>query len=131
LSGGSSHRLPEEVIHFRHQGNGIETSAKCFVCLHQFGHAPSRQAILFDSLLNCFDQILVPERLDQKRHCPGSHCPNTHRDIAMAGDKYNGNLHGDLSHSGLQIKPAQSRQVYIEHQAAGHIGALTSQEVLS
>jgi hypothetical protein len=35
--------LAEEVIHFRHQGNGIETSAKCFVCLHQFGHAPSHQ----------------------------------------------------------------------------------------
>ncbi len=48
----------------------------------------------------------------------------------MAGDEDDGNFHGDLSHSILQIKPAQSGQLHIEHQAAGHIGALAPQELL-
>jgi hypothetical protein len=56
---------------------------------------------------------------------------DAHRDIAMASDEDNGNFHPGITRSPLQIKPIESRQPHIEHQAAGHVSALAPQELLS
>src|SRR5882724_8966289 len=91
----------------------------------------ARLAIALQRLLNGVEQVLIAEGLGQKLHCPGFHSLHSHRDIAVAGDEDDGNLHVSLSHPLLQIKTAEARQTHVKHQAAGHIWAFTAQELLS
>jgi hypothetical protein len=49
----------------------------------------------------------------------------------MSSDEDNVNFHPGITRALLQIKPTQSRQTHIKHQAAGQVRALAVQEFLS
>jgi hypothetical protein len=48
----------------------------------------------------------------------------------VAGDEDDRDLPLGLRHLLLEIEPAEAREPDVEHQAAGHVGTLATQELL-
>src|SRR4029077_1956579 len=90
-----------------------------------------RDAITLERLLNCVQQILVPERFCQKFHGTRLQCPHRHRDVTVRRDEDDGDLHSALSQSTLKIESAHPRQSYVENQAAGTMSVFRAEKLLT
>src|SRR5215471_4655327 len=73
--------------------------------------------------------VLIAKRLGQKIDRAGFHGLDRHRDVAVAGHEYDGNMDVRLGELGLEIEAAEPGQSHIEHEAACHVGKLASQQV--
>src|SRR4029077_187009 len=81
-------------------------------------------AITLERLLNCVQQILVPERFCQKFHSTRLQCPDRHRNVAMRRYKDDGDLHAGVRQLTLEVESTQLRQSYVENQTTGATGEL-------
>src|SRR5260221_1706872 len=73
--------------------------------------------------------VLIAKRLGEKIDGAGFHGLHRHRDVAVPGHEYDGNVDVRLAELGLKIEPADPRQPDIEDEAACHIGKLAAQQV--
>ena len=87
-------------------------------------------AAAVNRLLDGVEQVLVAERFRQEFAGPGFHGAHRHRDVAVTGDENNGNRRIDLGQFLLQIKTTESRELDIEHQAAGGVWTLAGQKLV-
>jgi hypothetical protein len=58
-----------------------------------------RLAVFCQAVLNRGKQILIAKRLGQKLHRAGFHRPHRHRNITVAGDENDRQLHAGLGES--------------------------------
>src|SRR5579872_1711290 len=91
----------------------------------------SRGAITLEGLLNCVQQILVPERFCQKFHGTRLQCPDRHGNVAMRRYKDDGDLHAGVRQLTLEVESTQLRQSYVENQTTGATGELFPKKVLT
>ncbi len=68
------------------------------------------------------------ERFDEKFDGSGLHGLNTHGDVAMRGDKDNGNADVGLVQLMLKIESADSGQSDIENEATGRFWSVSSEK---
>src|SRR4029077_5916733 len=90
-----------------------------------------RGVVPLERLLNCIQQILIPERFCQKFHGTRLQCPHRHRDVTVRRDEDDGDLHSALSQSTLKIESAHPRQSYVENQAAGTMSVFRAEKLLT
>jgi hypothetical protein len=76
------------------------------------------------------EQVLVMERFREEVDGPGFHGAHRHWDVAMTGEENNGRRHLALRQFLLQLQPAQTRELDIEHQTSGPVWGRTVAELL-
>ena len=79
-------------------------------------------------LLDGVEQVVVAARFGEEFDGPGFHGAHRHRDVAVTGEENNRHVTLDLGQFLLQIEPAETWELDIEHQAAGDIRTRAAQE---
>src|ERR1700722_3537726 len=86
--------------------------------------------ITLDRSCDGIQKILVAKRLSKEVDGASFHGPHRHGNVAMPRDEHDGSPDVRLRQLGLEIETAQSWKANIEYQAARHVRALATQELL-
>ena len=87
-------------------------------------------AVLCDSKLDRFQQILIAKRLGEELDRAALHGSNRHRDIGVAADEDNRQAQICLGQLLLKLEPALPGQPDVENQAPGELGRVAIEEFL-
>src|SRR4029077_14430784 len=110
-----------------HKSHNLTLSCgQCVIALLQvvdLGLSFSSGAVTLEGLVNCVQQILVPERFRQKFNGARLQCSDGHGNVSMRRDKDDRDFHAGLGQLALEIESTHLRQPYIQNQTTRFIGA--------